>query len=202
MVNIAFHHAGNSIDLSNAVDLITKKFHADRPSGPVCRIDLQRISANTEFVTGKIQIVSFIANLRELAQNIIDGPLLSHTKGNDHAFIINRVAQAVKAADRGNHDHIPTLKQRRGGTMAQTVDLLIHRGIFLNIGISVGDIGFRLVVIIIGNKIFNRVIGEEFTELRAKLRCKGLVMSQHQCGAVGFGDDVRHGKGLATAGNT
>ena len=65
-----------------------------------------------------------------------------------------------------------------------------------------GNIGFRLVVVIIGNEILNRIIGEEFTELRAKLRCKGLVMSQHQCGAVGFGDDVRHGEGLAAAGNT
>ena len=81
--------------------------------------------------------------------------------------------------------------------MAQAVDLFIDGRVFLDIGIRVGDIRFRLIIIVIGNKIFHRVIREKLTELRTELGGEGLIMSQHQRRSVQFFDNGRHGKGLA-----
>ena len=52
------------------------------------------------------------------------------------------------------------------------------------------------------DEIFHRVLREELPELGAKLGCQGLVVGQHQCGAVDLGNHIGHGEGLAAAGHT
>jgi hypothetical protein len=42
--------------------------------------------------------------------------------------------------------------------MAHAVDLLVDRGILLDIGVGARDIGFGLVVIVIADEIFDRVV--------------------------------------------
>ena len=81
--------------------------------------------------------------------------------------------------------------------MAQTLDFVIDGGILLNIGVRVGDIGFGLVVIVVGNEIFHRIIGEKLPKFGAKLGGKGLVVGEHKGRAVELGDNIRHGEGLA-----
>ena len=60
--------------------------------------------------------------------------------------------------------------------MAQAVDLLVDGGIFFDIGVRMGDIGFRLIVVVIGNKIFHRVVRKKFPEFAAQLRRQRLIM--------------------------
>ena len=124
------------------------------------------------------------------------------TQRDDHALIINRVAQTVQTADRGHHDHIPALKQRGCGTVAQAVDLLVDGGILLDIGIRVGNIGLRLIIIVIRNKVFHRIFREKLPKFAAKLSSQRFVVRQNQGGAVQFFDDRGHGKGLTGAGDT
>ena len=44
--------------------------------------------------------------------------------------------------------------------MAQALDVLINGGVFFDIGIGLRDIGFWLVVVVIGDEVFHRVIGQ------------------------------------------
>ncbi|MBA7684722.1 hypothetical protein ES703_93129 [subsurface metagenome] len=53
--------------------------------------------------------------------------------------------------------------------MAQFVNLLVDIYFFVNVGIGAGDIGFRLVVVVIADKVFHGVMGEELLELGAEL---------------------------------
>ena len=85
--------------------------------------------------------------------------------------------------------------------MAQPVDLLVDGGVLLNIGVRVGDIGLGLVVVVVGNEVFHRVIREKLPEFAAKLGCQGLVVGQHQGWPVQLLDDGSHGEGLAGAGD-
>ena len=62
-----------------------------------------------------------------------------------------------------------------------------------------GDIGLGLIVVVVGDKVFHRVFGEKLLEFRAKLRGEGLVVRQHERGALDFFDDARHREGLARA---
>ena len=94
------------------------------------------------------------------------------------------------------------LEEGRCGAVAQTVDFLVDGGILLDISICVGDIGFRLIVIVIGNEIFYRIIREKFPKFGAKLRRQGLVMGQHQRRSVQFFNNRCHGEGFAGTGNT
>ena len=45
--------------------------------------------------------------------------------------------------------------------MAHAVDLLVDRGFFLDIGVGARNIGFGLVVVVIGDEILDRVVGKE-----------------------------------------
>ena len=58
------------------------------------------------------------------------------------------------------------------------------------------------VNLVLGNKIFHRIFGEKLLELTAKLGGEGLVVRQHQRGAVDIGDDIRHREGLARTRDT
>ena len=86
--------------------------------------------------------------------------------------------------------------------MAQTVDLLIDGGILLNVGICVSDIRLWLIVIVIGDEVFYRIIREKLPEFRAKLGSQGLIVGQHQRGLIHLLDDRSHGEGLAGTGDT
>ena len=60
--------------------------------------------------------------------------------------------------------------------MAKAVDLLVDGGVLFNIGISMGNIGLWLVVVVIGNEIFHSVLREKFPELAAQLGRQRLIM--------------------------
>ena len=122
---------------------------------------------NFECQTGRAVATSGGWNL------IDDGDGLENTQD---IVMVNGVAEAVQAADGTHHDHIPPLKEGGGGTVAQPVDLLIDGRILLDVGVRMGNIGFRLVVIVVTDKILHRVVGEKFPELAAQLGRQRLIM--------------------------
>ena len=54
---------------------------------------------------------------------------------------------------------------------------------------------------LVRNEVFDRVIRKKLLQLGAELRGKRFVVSKNKCRAVHLRDDVRHGEGLAGAGN-
>ncbi len=49
--------------------------------------------------------------------------------------------------------------------MAEPVNLLVNTGVFFDIGIGLGDVGLRLVVIIVTDEIFYGVLREKLLKL-------------------------------------
>ena len=64
--------------------------------------------------------------------------------------------------------------------MAQLVDLVIDRRILLNIGIRRRHIRLRLIVIVIGNKVFYCIIRKKLLHLPIKLSRQSLIMGNDQ----------------------
>ena len=85
--------------------------------------------------------------------------------------------------------------------MAHLVDGIVDGRVLFNIGVRGRDIGLGLIVIIVGDKILDRIMGEKFPELGKELRGQGLVGRQHQGRSLHPGNDLGHGKGLAAAGD-
>ena len=201
MVQHAGGGAGDDVDLADAVDLVPEKLHAD---GVVLGVDgenFHRVPPDPEAVAVKGHVVALVADLGELTEQALDGPLLPGAQRNDHVGVINGVAQAVDTGDGGHDNDVPPLEEGGGGRVAQALDLVVDGAVLLDKCIRVGDIGFGLVVVVVADEILHGVVGEKLPELRAELGGQGLVVGQDQGGALDLFDDLGHGKGLAGAGH-
>ncbi len=201
VVQDAGRGTGDDVDLADAVHLVAEKLDADSPVVRVSREDLHRVAPDAEHIALEGEVVSLVADVDELAQQLVKAARLAGAQGDDHVGVVDRVAQAVDAGDRGDHDHVAPLKEAGGRTVAQALDLIVDGGVLLNEGVGVRDVGLWLVVVVIAHEVLHRVLREKLLELAAQLRGKGLVVRQHQRRAVEARDDVGHRKGLAGAGH-
>ena len=85
--------------------------------------------------------------------------------------------------------------------MAHAVDLLVDRGFLLDEGVGARNVGLGLVVVVVGDEILDRVVGEEFLELGIELRGERLVRRQDEGGALRLLDHLGHGEGLSGTGD-
>ena len=199
VVQDGLEFARDIIDLGNAVDFVPEEFDADDRFLGIGGEYFHHIPPHAEGVAGKFDVVAAVLDLGQLFQHIVAAFFHAGAQGQHHVAVVDRVAHAVDAGNRGDDDDIPPFRQRRGGGVAQTVDFVVDGGILFDIGVGGGNVGFRLVVIVVADEEFHRVFGEEFTELVAELRCQHLVVRQHKRGLVHAGDDVGHREGFAAA---
>jgi hypothetical protein len=66
--------------------------------------------------------------------------------------------------------------------VAHPVDLLVDRGVLLDVGVGARDVGLGLVVVVVGDEVLDRVVGEELAQLAVELRGQRLVRRQDQRG--------------------
>ena len=78
--------------------------------------------------------------------------------------IIFRQPQAVYTAYACDDNYITSFVEASCCIMAQTVYLIVYGCGFFDESISSRDIGFRLVVVIVRDEVFNGVIGEQFSK--------------------------------------
>jgi hypothetical protein len=119
----------------------------------------------------------------------------------DHAVVIDRIADAVDRRDGAHDHHVAPFEQALGRRQAHLLDVLVDRGILLDEQVARRHVGLGLVVVVVGNEILDRVLGKELAEFRVQLRRQGLVRRQHQRRATQPRDHVGHGVGLARAGD-
>ena len=80
----------------------------------------------------------------------------------------------------GDDDHVAAREQRGGRGVAQAVDLLVDRRVLLDVEVLGRDVGLGLVVVVVGDEVLDRVVGEERAELVAQLRGERLVVREHE----------------------
>ena len=86
--------------------------------------------------------------------------------------------------------------------MPHLIDRIVHGCVFGNVRVALGNIGFRLVVIVVADEILHRVVGKELFEFLIELAGQRLVMDQNQRGLLHLRDHIGHGKGLAGSSDT
>ena len=74
--------------------------------------------------------------------------------------------------------------------------MLIDGRIFLNAGIRRRDIGLCLIVVVVRNKVFHRVIGEKLLKLTIKLGSQSFVGRHDKCWSLQALDHIGDRKGL------
>ena len=109
-----------------------------------------------------------------------------------------RIAYAIQTGNAGNHDDVPSAgHQSRGCTQAQFLDFIIDAQVLLYISVGGGDVGFRLVIIVVGHEIFHRIVGEKGFEFPVELGRQCLVVAEYQCRTLQPFNDIGHCEGLA-----
>ena len=119
-----------------------------------------------------------------------------------HLLIVFRIGARIDAGNRSHHDDISSLQQGVIGRHAQHIDLVIGHRIFLDVGIGLGHIGFRLIKIEVGNKVFHRILRKQCLKLRIQLTCQGLIVGKDQGWLIDLFNHIGDGEGLAGTGGT
>ena len=100
----------------------------------------------------------------------------------------------------GDHDHVAPGEQGVGRRVPQPLDLVVDRGVLLDVGVGLRDVGLGLVVVVVGDEVLDRVVGQQLAELVGELGRQRLVGRHHQGGPLQPLDQPGGGGGLAGAG--
>ncbi len=84
-----------------------------------------------------------------------------------------------------------------GCRVAQLVDVVVDGRVLGYIGVRGRDIGFRLVVVIVGDKVLHGIVRKEGRKLCVQLGCQRLVGGNDQGRPFCPCYDIGHGEGLA-----
>ena len=165
------------------------------------REDLDRVAAHAERAALEVRVAALVLLGDEVGQelSLVDAVADRHLEGHRRIGLYR--ADAVDAGDRGDDDDVVALQEGARRGVAHPVDLLVDRGFLLDIGVGARDVGLRLVVVVIGDEILDRVVREEVPELRIELRGQRLVRRKDDGGALRLLDHLGHGVGLARAGD-
>jgi hypothetical protein len=148
--------AGQRVQRHDALDLVAEHLDADREL-LVDREHLDRVAPHAERAAGEGEVVAGVLDVDEPAQQLValDGVADGQP---DHAVdVLLRRAEAVDAGDRGHDDDVAAGQQRHGGRVPQPLDLLVDRGVLLDVGVAVRDVRLGLVVVVVADEVLDRV---------------------------------------------
>ena len=193
--------AGERIELLDILDGVAEQVHAPGAVFIVRREDVDDVAADAKGAAGEIGLGALVLQRDEVGDQLplVDALALLQREG--HRGIGFDRADTVDAGHRGDDDDVVALQQRARRRVAHAVDLLVDRRILLDIGVGPRHIGLGLVVVVIGDEILHRVVGEETLELAIELRRQRLVRRENDGRALRRLDHLGHGVGLAGAGD-
>ena len=113
----------------------------------------------------EIHIIPVILNINQLPDHIV--PVLFHSRAerNNHLHVVLRASDSIDTRNTGNHNDIVPLTQCRSRGKPQLINLIVPRRVLRNIRIRRRHVSLRLVVVIVADKVFHRIIGEHLLEL-------------------------------------
>ena len=129
--------AGERVEVLDRLDLVAEEPRAEGRLG-VGREHLERLAAHAERAAGEHLVVAPVLDVDELAQDLVAVDHLALLERDHLGVVLLRRAHAVDARDGGDDDHVPAGEQRAGGGVAQPVDLLVDRGVLLDVQVLRG----------------------------------------------------------------
>ena len=86
--------------------------------------------------------------------------------------------------------------------MPEPLDLLVDRGVLLDVGVGLRDVGLGLVVVVVRDEVLHRVVWEQLAQLVGELRRQRLVGQHDEHGPLQPLGHPSRGGGLAGTGGT
>ena len=193
--------AGERIELLDIFHGVAEQVHAPGAVFIVGREDVDDVAAHPKGAAGKIGLRPLVLQRHQIGDQLALVDALALLQREGHRGVGLDRADTVDARHRGHDDDVVALQQRPRRRVAHAVDLLVDGRVLLDIGVGPRHIGLGLVVVVVADKILDRVVGEEALELAIELRRQRLVRRQDDGGALRGLDHLGHGVGLAGAGD-
>jgi len=180
----------------DGLDGIAEKFHPDDPFLLVGRKYLHHVSPHAEGAAVKIDIVARVLHVHKLSQHVVAPELHSAFQTKNLAPVFLRRPDAVNARYAGHDDDVLPLQKRAGRRVPHLIDGLIDGRVLLDVRIRAGDIGLRLIIIVVAHKILDGIAGKERLEFRVKLGRQSLVVGYDERRPLDPLNHVRDREGL------
>ena len=193
--------AGERIEQRELLDLAVEQLDAQRLEIGFGREHVHRLAAHAEGAAVQRHLVARILQRGQVAQQFALVDALPAREDKPHRQVILRRAEAVDRRHRGDHDRVAPRQQRLGRRQAHLLDMVVDRGVLLDIGIGRRYVGLRLVVVVVGNEVLHGIVREERLELPVELGRQGLVRRHDDGRLLHRLDHVGDGVGLARAGD-
>ena len=163
--------------------------------------DVQVGPAQAEPAAGELHLVALVIYTDQETRQFFPVGLLSALYVQRQPGEIIRRADIVNGGNRCHHQSVRPGQYGGGGLQPQLVYVLVDGRVFLYIGIGGGQVRLGLVVVVIGDEEFHRVLGEEGLELPVELGGQHLVGRNYQRGPLQALYGCGHRIGLARAGD-
>ncbi len=152
------------IEAGDALHLVAPQLHTDRLL-LVGGEDLHRVPPHPELAALEGHVVPAVMDRDQATEDLLARGLLSHLEVHHQIAVVLGITQAVDARDRRHDDHVLPLHQRRSGPQAETLDVLVDRGVLLYVGVGGGDVRLGLVVVVVRYEVFDGMGGKERLQL-------------------------------------
>ena len=192
--------ARRGIDDPDRFDFVVVEHHAVALAAEFAEggHDVHRVAVDAERRGQQVAFGAGVERFDQFVEELLVADDVADLERDGRRMEVFGVAAAVEARDGRDDDHVPAArKERRAGLQTHLFDLVVDRQVFFDEGIRGRQVGLRLVVVVVGDEIFDRVFGKEILELSVELRREGLVMAQYESRFVDLGDDVGGREGLA-----
>ena len=192
--------AGERVDRRDALHLVAEERDPDATL-LVGGEHLDGVAPHPELVPGEVEVVALVLQLDEPGEDRALLALLPHVEDQALAGVLLGTAEAVDRRHRRHDDHVAPGHQRAGGRVAQPVDLVVDRGVLLDVGVGRRQVGLGLVVVVVRDEVLDPVLREQLPELARQLGGEGLVGGQDQRRPLHLLDDRGSGEALAGTGD-
>ena len=191
--------AGEGVDVVEGVDFVAEEFDPD--SGFfVGGDDVDGVAFHPEGAAGEPDVVAFVLDIDEKPEEMIPVDFVTNVQENRAVQVGLGVAEPVDAGHGAHHHDVPAGEEAGGGAVAEPLHIVVDGGVFFYVGVGLGDVGLRLVVVVVADEVFDRVIGEELAEFVGELGGQGFIGRHDEGGALDLFDEPGCSGGFAGAG--
>ena len=193
------HLTGQGVEVRDLLDLVAEERDAVRRL-EVRGLELDHVSLDAEPAPAEQRVVADVLDVDELAKQVVAVELLAGHEMDDALLVLGGRADPVDARDGRDDDDVPPGDERGARSVAEPVDVVVPRGVLLDVEVRLRDVRLGLVVVVVGDEVLDGVRREELAELVAELGGERLVVRDDERRALELLHDPGHRRRLARAG--
>ena len=156
------------------------------------------VTAHPELAAAERHVVAVELQVDQATQDAAHVVVDTDAEIQQLPLVLLGVAHTVDATDGRDDDGVAAGQQTRRCRVPQPVDLVVDRGVLLDVRVAGGDVCLGLVVVVVADEVLDAVVREELAHLLGQLSSQRLVGSQDQRRSLHLLD--RPGDGCALAG--